>query len=87
MCTLEESVPNKNGDIMWDVSPTKLNKAYKYIPELMKAILEECKLSVQNLKHHVALSQEHPANIQQSHTLTISDKTAELVTNKCTRFA
>ena len=66
---------------------TKSNKAYKYIPELMKVILEERKGSVQNLKHRVALPQEHPANIQPTIAHTIPDKTAELVTNKRTRFA
>ena len=96
--TERENALNKNGDIIyhrkyrkqtkkWDVSPTKSNKAYKYIPELMKVILEERKGSVQNLKHRVALPQEHPANIQPTIAHTIPDKTAELVTNKRTRFA
>ena len=84
---------NQNGDIIyhkkyrkqtkWDVSPTKSNKAYKYIPELMKTILEERKVLVQNLKHQVTLPQEHPANIQLTILHTIAHKTAELVKNKC----
>ena len=57
--TGRENVLNQNGDIIyhrkyrkqtkkWDVSPTKSNKTYKYIPELMKSIIEECKVSAQN---------------------------------------
>lgn len=96
--TTRENALNHNGDIIyhrkyrkqtkkWDVTPTKSKKLYKYIPELMRAILEERKVSVHNLKHQVTLHQEHPTNIQATIAHIIPDATAQLVKNKRTRFA
>ena len=53
----------------------------------MRAILEEQKVSVHNLKHLVTLPREHPTNNQATVAHTTPDKTAELVKNKRTRFA
>ena len=96
--TGRENALNHNGDIIyhrkyrkqtkkWDVTPTKSKKLYKYIPELMRAILEERKVLAHNLKHQVTLHQEHPSNIQATIAHIIPDATAQLVKNKCTRFA
>ena len=71
----------------WDVTPTKSEKLYKYIPGFMRAILEEQKVLAYNMKQQVALHQEHPSNIQATIAHIIPDATAQLVKNKCTRFA
>lgn len=92
-----ENALNHNDDIIyhrkykkqtkkWDVTPTKSKKLYKHIPELMRAILEERKVSAHNLKHQVTLHQEHPSNIQATIAHIIPDATAQLVKNKWTRF-
>ena len=98
MHTGRENALNRNYDTInhrkyrkqtkkWDVTPTKSNKEYKYIPELVTAILEEQKVSVHNLKHQVTLPREHSTSIQATIAHTTPHKTAELVKNKRTRFA
>ena len=70
----------------WDVTPTVLKKDYKYIPALMKDILDYRDHSTQTMKSIPPLPPEHPSHIQ----TTIAHKepipTKEIVSHRNSRF-
>lgn len=71
---------------VWDVTPALLKKEYKYIPQLMKDILDYREHSAHNMKYIPPLPPEHPSHIQK----TIAHKepilTKEIIRQKSSRF-
>ena len=71
----------------WDVTPVKVKKDYKYIPELISAIFEARKESHGTLRAKKYVQDDHPVNIQATIAHCLSQPTTDIVSNKKSRFS
>lgn len=71
---------------VWDVTPAVLKKEYKYIPALMKDILDYRDNSTQNMKYISPLPPEHPSHIQSTIAHKEPIPTKEIARQKSSRF-
>lgn len=92
-----EHYKNKSGDgvyhrkyrkasKLWDVTPTVVKKDYKYIPGLMKEILDYKGRSPQHMKQVLPLPPQHPSCIQSMIAHKEPAPTLEIVQRKSSRF-
>lgn len=70
----------------WDITPVKLAKEYKYIPELMKSIFQEQAVISARLKNPRVIYDNDPTHIQSTIAHTAPDITEDIVKHKCSRF-
>ena len=70
----------------WDATPTMNQKAYQYIPTIIRAIVEKRTCESITLKHSIIVPEDHPTRIQDTIAHVPPTATHDIIRNKRSRF-